>query len=113
MHPAELEPISDARGIAKDRAKERFVVAFQEHHVSTPAALDQEVERRERVRSAIDIVAEIYLDRVTWPAVRNIGVDDRQHLFEQMRAAVNIADRVDPNSIRQPWLDRRFGGSQG
>jgi hypothetical protein len=50
---------------------------------------------------------------VTWPAVRNVGVDDRQHLFEQMRAAVNIADRVDPNSIRQPWLDRRFGGSQG
>src|SRR5882672_4172430 len=54
LHSAKLEPVGDAGRIAKDFGKERLVVAFQEHCVAAAAASDQEVERRARVRSAVD-----------------------------------------------------------
>jgi hypothetical protein len=86
------------------------VVAFQENRITAAAAIDQQVERQSRVRSAVDIVAEIYLDRAMRSAMRDVGVDDPEHLLEQMCAAVNIADRIDSRAIRQSRLGPRFRG---
>ncbi|MGY4373299.1 hypothetical protein ACVWZ3_000938 [Bradyrhizobium sp. i1.3.6] len=53
-----------------------------------------------RVRSAIDVVAEEDLDRAKRPAVRHVRIDHGEHLLEQMRAAVDIADRIDAHAVR-------------
>lgn len=77
------------------------MVAFQEHRVAAASAPDREVERRSRVRPAIDVIAKEDLDRAVWLAVGDIGVDDLKHLFEQVSAAMNVADCINPNAIRQ------------
>jgi hypothetical protein len=80
------------------------VIALEEDRVAAAGALDQKVHRALRVRPPVDIIAHVDLDRAIRAAVRDIGVDHPEHLLEQVSASMDVADRIDPNTVRQPRL---------
>jgi hypothetical protein len=54
-----------------------------------------------KIRAAVDVIAHVHLDGEARAAAREVCVDDPQHLFEQMRATMNVGHRVDPYPLRQ------------
>lgn len=96
-----------SRTVFENTYQKRLVISLEEDRVSPPASFDQDLERGACVRAAIDIVAHEYLDRMGRPTAGDVGVDHPQHGLQQMRAAVNIGDGVDPNAVRQLRLVNR------
>ena len=71
-------------------------------------ALDQLRQDLCRFRSTIDVIAEKNLDFGRDGVFCEVGVDARKKLFEQIGAAMDVADGVDPDPIGE--IGRRRGG---
>ena len=75
------------------------MVSLQENRLVFLASVDQEVDGLAGFRAAIDVVAEKNVDCPPWPDGREVFVDHGEHFLKQISAAVNIADRVDAESV--------------
>src|SRR5882724_2442960 len=62
--------------------------------------IDQPIDGPARGRAAIDIIAQKDIDRPARWASGDIGIDPGQKFLEQIEAAMNIADRIDPQIRR-------------
>ena len=75
------------------------MISFEENRLVMPASIDQKINRLAGFRPAIDIVAEEDVDRAHRSRIGEISVDHSEHFLKQIGAAVNVGDRVDPNSV--------------
>ena len=91
-----------AQGTVRDETdQEFFVVALQVHGLEPLQRLvDQHVDHLEGLRSAIDVVAEVheYL-ALSRRAFRPVVTNRPVHFGEQIGAAVNVADGIDPRAV--------------
>ena len=76
------------------------MVSFEENRLVMPASIDQKINRLAGFGPTIDIVAKEHVDRAHRSRIGEISVDHSEHFLKQIGAAVNVADRVDPNSVR-------------
>ena len=67
-------------------------------------SFDEQIDGSAGFRSAVNIVAKENMDRPHRADRREVSIDYDEHLLKQVGAAVNISDRVDTNSVRQPRL---------
>jgi len=77
------------------------MIAAQEDATLTAAKLDQQLDYATRIRAAVDIVADEDTQYFAARMRGNIGVDCGEFLLQQIGAAVNVADRVDPHTVRR------------
>ena len=80
------------------------MVSFEENRLVMPASIDQKINRLAGFRPTINIVAEKDVNGAHGSRIAEISVDHSEHLLKQIGAAVNVADRVDPNSFWQSGL---------
>lgn len=55
------------------------------------------------IRSAIDKISKKNHRLIGWPPRVMIRLDERHELFQQVKAAMNIANRIDPLALWQAW----------
>jgi hypothetical protein len=87
--------------VAKALYRDLLMVAFQEYTFIPLAAFDQPIDRLARTRSAVNVIAQKNED---WPfrgAVYHIRLDPRQQFVEQIKSAMNVTYRIDPQTRRQ------------
>ena len=77
------------------------MVTFKENRFVIAASSDQKVDGLAGFGPAIDIVSEKDVNCAHRSRVGEISVDHSEHFLKQIGAAMNIADGVDPNSVRQ------------
>ena len=58
---------------------------------------DQSIDRFARGWPAIDIITQKHVKRSCRRAERDIAADPSQQLIEQVKAAMNVADGIDPH----------------
>ncbi len=78
-----------------------FMVALEENAVVPRGMFDQTVDRLTRPISSIDVVAEKYIENFCGLMIRGIGLDEKEHLIEQIETAVNVPDRIETKSRRK------------
>ena len=84
------------------------MIAPQKDRLSGALAIQQQIEHLPRAWSAVDIVADKDQNRTAARIKRAVSVDLRQQRFQQVGAAMNIPDRIHPQSIGQSRC-RAFG----
>lgn len=95
LHAAQLLPVLQDGRVLQKTFHHGFVVAAQAHGVIGDEPHREQIEHRARVRSAIDIVAEIDFDRMRDRPAPHVVVDARNYFAQQIGAAVDVADRID------------------
>ena len=111
------QPLIDPGGIAETTDGDQFVIASQEHGFMRGAMADQSIDGFPGPPAAVDIVAEKNVDRSRHRTVCLIRFDPAKQLVEQVETAMNVADGVDPGTLRKRRLPPRnswlFAGSNG
>src|SRR5579885_1350878 len=92
--PAVLRPGSEDARIFQKFDQENLVITFEAHGPARLPALDQEIKDARWVRPAVDVIAHENLDRLGNRMLLKIFVDAQQKAFEQIRPAMDIADRI-------------------
>lgn len=95
LHAAQLLPVLQDGRILQKTFHHSFVVAAQAHRAIGDEPHREQIEHRSRVRSAIDIVAEIDFDRMRDRPAPYVVVDARNYFAQQIGAAVDVTDRID------------------
>ena len=75
------------------------MVTFKENRFVSSASIDQKIYRPPGFRPAIDVVAEKDVDRAHGTRISEISVNYSEHLLKQIGAAMDVADRIDPNPV--------------
>src|SRR6266536_5346718 len=68
------------------------------------AAFDQEIDGSTGFRPTINVIAEEDMNGSLCTDRRQISIDYGEHLLKQLGAAVDVAHRIDTNSLRQTRL---------
>src|SRR5215472_8117184 len=106
LQTAKLFPARKLGRIAENLEKIGLVVALEEHCFAQAASFNKQVERRAGVRSTIDVVAKVDLDRAPDRTARQIGLDQGKDFLKQVGTSVDVAHCINANSIGQPSLSR-------
>ena len=80
------------------------MVSLQKDGFMLAAPLNQEIDGSTGLRPAIDVITEENVDRSFGAERFQVSVDYGEHLLKQIGATMNVADRVETNSVRQPRL---------
>lgn len=99
LKAAKALPIIEDAWIGQKFCQVSLVVAFEKNSSMRAAASNQSVKHLSRLGSAIDVIAEEDFNAVSGWIFCQLGVDALEHLVKQIRAAVNIADRIDADAF--------------
>lgn len=82
------------------------MIASNENGLVFFVAINQQIERTLRIRSAINVVPEKNVDYALGTMLCDIVVDDRKSSFEQICATMDVADCIDtyPGRSACPFL---------
>jgi hypothetical protein len=82
------------------------MIATNEDGFVVLAAINQQIKRAFRIRPAVDIISQENVDDALSVLLRDIVVDGRKSLFEQICTAVDVANGIDANPGRSacPFL---------
>ena len=78
-----------------------FVISFEKYAFVARTSLDQSIDGFARPRSAINVVAQENLYRSTVLVSREIFIDLRKAFVQQIQAAMDVTDGVNPNAFWQ------------
>jgi hypothetical protein len=101
LQRAQLPPMGKGAGVPKEFLHQGLVVAAQADRVIFDHADSQLVDDGLRIRTAIDVIAQINLDHVLNRPAPDILVDAYDSLCQQIGPAVDIADRIDARICRR------------
>ena len=77
------------------------MVTLEYHRLLRSRAQDQAIEHAAGIRAAVHIVADQNLNRPGNGVSGDMGVDAREQPVEQIGAAMDVADRIDADPLRQ------------
>ena len=100
FQPAKTRPAIEQARITEALDRYQLVIALQKNTLVFFAVGDQSIDCFSRGRPPIDIIAQKNENRSGDGPARHVGVDTGQKLIEQVEAAVNIADRINPQICR-------------
>ncbi len=75
------------------------MISFQADKVSHLVSFKQTIDDLARLRSAVDIISNQNLSVISRWMLSEIPVDLGKHLIEQIEAAMDVANCVDPRPI--------------
>ena len=101
LHAAQLLPVLENGGILKEAFHHGLVVAAQAHRAIGDESHREQIEHGSRMRSAINIVAEIDFDRMRDRSAPDVVVDARNDFVQQIGASVDVTDRIDARIRRR------------
>ena len=106
MQAAKLFPgLELGRGL-QDVKQERFVITLKKDRLVITASFDEEVDRSAGFWAPIDVIAKKHVNCALRWRVGEVFVDYREHFLKQISAAVNVADRINSNTVRQSGLSK-------
>ena len=88
-------------GIFEKFGKKVFMIALEAQHAMGFGAFDQQIQNGCGVLPAVDIVAEKDVNGFAYWVFVEILIYPRKQCLEQIRPAVDIADRVNPQPFWQ------------
>ena len=106
---AELEPAGSHGGIGQEFLECRFMVAAQMHGAEGGGrAADHDVDHLAGMQPAVHVIAEIY--QIVDRSGRRFGILGHhvEQAHQQIRAAMDVTDRVDPDASRHGRGDLLF-----
>ena len=95
LHAAQLLPVVEDGRILKETFHHGFVVATQANRAIRNQPDRQQIDHCPGTRPAIDIVAEIDLDRMCDRSASDVIVDTSDYLTQQVGPTVDIANGID------------------
>ena len=111
LHAAELPPMTEEVGVSKKIFQHGFMVATQAHRTIFNQPNGQQINHRLRIRTAIDVIAQINFDRVLYRPTSKVIFNARDGLHQQVGPAVDVADSIDSRICRRRSGNRsRVGG---
>src|SRR5207249_1883035 len=95
---AQLLPMGKKALVSKKAFHQGFVIAAQAHRAIFDDTDSERVDDGFRIRSAVDVIAQINLDSVLNRPAPDIVIDTCDNLHQEIGAAVDIADGIDARS---------------
>jgi hypothetical protein len=106
LHAAQMLPMTKIGWVSKEILHQGFVVAAQAHRAIFDKPDGQQINDSLGIRAAIDVVAQINLDRMLYRPASKVIIDTCNGFNQQVSPAVDIADSIDTCVGRRRSGDR-------
>jgi hypothetical protein len=100
LDPANLAPCRKRFRFVQELLDQNLMIAFQKNRLMALAPRDEQIENIPGVRAPVDIVPQKDVHGPGRGIRLQVGVNPREHLRQQIGAAVYIADGIHTQALR-------------
>src|SRR5688572_1135820 len=86
-------------GVGEKALQHEFVIAHQANRFGRSHARHQDLNHGSRIVTAVDVISEQDCDAAASRITPYVEIDGCQHLTQQVRAPMDVTDRIEAN----PW----------
>jgi hypothetical protein len=110
--PLEGQPVINFGRLEKNVQEMSLMVAFEKCGLVLEASLIEKIEGVAGIGAAVDIVTQIDFEHAVRRTAGRVGIDQGEHVREQISTSMDVTKGIDPNTFGQPGRLHNLARSQ-